>query len=167
MQYTESDGEYTFTKEVEIEEGKEYQYKFRVGEGDWWLLNEDEPTGTYSLMMRVNCSTSTNVYNPLNFPYNTNLTNAATDSAGNRNNLLAVPIHEEEKVAEVEDTKDMEERSHSTAAEPAPATPIMMVDKADSEPRHGDDFGADATVGQKDEHKLRAKDAEPDYVVVR
>ena len=37
----------------------------------------------------------------------------------------------------------------------------------DLEPRYGDDFGADATVGQKDAHKLRAEDAEPDYVVVR
>ena len=49
MQYTvNDDGEYLFTKEVEAEEGKEYQYKFRVGEGDWWLLNEDEPTGEHS-----------------------------------------------------------------------------------------------------------------------
>ncbi len=39
--------EYKFTKQVEVKEGQEYQYKFRVGDGDWWLLNEDEPTGTY------------------------------------------------------------------------------------------------------------------------
>ena len=45
-------GEYRFTKEVEVEEGNEYQYKFRVGEGDWWLLNENEPTGTCSLVTR-------------------------------------------------------------------------------------------------------------------
>lgn len=51
MQHTVNEqGEYLFTKEVEVEEGKEYQYKFRVGEGEWWLLNEDEPTGTYSLL---------------------------------------------------------------------------------------------------------------------
>lgn len=45
----DEEGEYTFTKEVEVEEGKDYQYKFRVGEGDWWLLNEAEPTGKYPL----------------------------------------------------------------------------------------------------------------------
>lgn len=50
MQHTvDEEGEYTFTKEVEVEEGKDYQYKFRVGEGDWWLLNEDERTGKYPL----------------------------------------------------------------------------------------------------------------------
>lgn len=38
--------EYDFHKEVEVEAGKEYQYKLRVGEGDWWILNEDAPTGT-------------------------------------------------------------------------------------------------------------------------
>ena len=37
----------------------------------------------------------------------------------------------------------------------------------DSEPRRGDDFGTDATVGQKDAHTLQAQDAELDYVVVR
>jgi hypothetical protein len=51
--------------------------------------------------------------------------------------------------------------------ETTPAAPTLTVEKVDSEPRHGDDFGADATVGQKDAHKLRAQDAEPDYVVVR
>jgi hypothetical protein len=51
MQHTIDElGEYRFTKDVEVEEGKEYQYKFRVGEGDWWLLNEDEQTGMYSLL---------------------------------------------------------------------------------------------------------------------
>ena len=49
MQHTTDElGEYKFTKELEVEEGQEYQYKFRVGEGDWWLLNEDEPTSMYS-----------------------------------------------------------------------------------------------------------------------
>jgi hypothetical protein len=39
-------GDYEFYKEVQAEEGKEYQYKFRVGEqGDWWMLNEESPTG--------------------------------------------------------------------------------------------------------------------------
>jgi len=45
--------------------------------------------------------------------------------------------------------------------------PILVVEKVDSAPSYGDDFGAEATVKQKDAHKLRAEDAEPDYVVVR
>lgn len=39
------DNEYEFKKEVEVEEGKEFQYKFRIGEGDWWTLEENSPTG--------------------------------------------------------------------------------------------------------------------------
>jgi 1,4-alpha-glucan branching enzyme len=49
MQYSSvADNEYEFHKEVQIEEGREYQYKFRIGEGDWWVLNEDSPSGTSS-----------------------------------------------------------------------------------------------------------------------
>ena len=40
------DGEAEYTLEVMVEEGKEYQYKFRMGLGDWWVLNEEAPTGT-------------------------------------------------------------------------------------------------------------------------
>lgn len=49
MEYTtEEDGEHTFTKEVSAEAGSRVQYKFRVGTGDWWVLNEDAPTATDS-----------------------------------------------------------------------------------------------------------------------
>ncbi|KAG0647618.1 hypothetical protein D0Z07_6849 [Hyphodiscus hymeniophilus] len=57
MQYTDEQGEYRFTKAVEVEEGNEYQYKFRVGEGEWWLLNEDEPTVTDNVGNRNNLLT--------------------------------------------------------------------------------------------------------------
>ncbi|KAH7348373.1 hypothetical protein BKA65DRAFT_259425 [Rhexocercosporidium sp. MPI-PUGE-AT-0058] len=61
MQYTtDASNEHEFFKEVDVEQGKEYQYKFRIGPGDWWILNEDSPTGT--------------------------------DNAGNRNNVLTVPL---------------------------------------------------------------------------
>ncbi|RDW59531.1 hypothetical protein BP6252_12618 [Coleophoma cylindrospora] len=60
MQYTTNENnEHEFYKEVKAEPGKEYQYKFRLGPGDWWVLDETAPT--------------------------------ATDSDGNRNNLLSVP----------------------------------------------------------------------------
>ncbi len=41
--------EHVYQKEIEVEEGEEYQYKFRIGLGDWWVLNEDSPTGTCKL----------------------------------------------------------------------------------------------------------------------
>jgi hypothetical protein len=45
MEYTKSDAEtdYLFSTEVSVSEG-EYQYKFRVGHGDWWVLDESMPT---------------------------------------------------------------------------------------------------------------------------
>jgi hypothetical protein len=46
MQHTiNENGDYEYTKEIQIEEGKEYQYKYRIGSGEWWLLSEDSPTG--------------------------------------------------------------------------------------------------------------------------
>jgi hypothetical protein len=53
MQYTTNEaGEYEFYKEIQVEEGSVYQYKFRVGEGDWWMLNEDSPTGKDPIHLR-------------------------------------------------------------------------------------------------------------------
>jgi hypothetical protein len=49
MQYTTDEhNEHIYRKEVQVEEGKQYQYKFRMGLGDWWVLNEDSPTGTWN-----------------------------------------------------------------------------------------------------------------------
>jgi hypothetical protein len=48
MEHTiNGDNEYEFHKAVEVEAGKEYQYKFRIGPGDWWILDEESPNGTY------------------------------------------------------------------------------------------------------------------------
>lgn len=49
MDYTtREDGELEFTKEVYCEPGSTIQYKFRIGEGDWWVLKDDGPTVTDS-----------------------------------------------------------------------------------------------------------------------
>ena len=45
MEYTVHENLYRYHKDVQVEEGKQYQYKFRVGPGDWWILNEEAPTG--------------------------------------------------------------------------------------------------------------------------
>ncbi|KAJ4304436.1 hypothetical protein N0V88_002049 [Collariella sp. IMI 366227] len=42
------DGEYDFKKEVCAEPGTKIEYKFRLGNGDWWVLKEDGPTVTDS-----------------------------------------------------------------------------------------------------------------------
>ncbi|QSZ29263.1 hypothetical protein DSL72_003775 [Monilinia vaccinii-corymbosi] len=58
MEYTnESNEQYVFSKSVEVEEGKEYQYKFRIGDGDWWMSDEDAPTVTDEIGNRNNLLT--------------------------------------------------------------------------------------------------------------
>lgn len=48
MEFTHGeDGVYTFTKTFEVEPNSKIAYKYRVGEGDWWVLNEDAPTSTW------------------------------------------------------------------------------------------------------------------------
>jgi hypothetical protein len=37
-------GESLFTMEIHVEENREYQYKFKVGHGDDWDLDEQSPT---------------------------------------------------------------------------------------------------------------------------
>lgn len=45
MQHTvQDDGELEFWTEFEAEQG-EYQYKFRLGPGDWWVLDETKQIG--------------------------------------------------------------------------------------------------------------------------
>lgn len=45
MQHTQkTDGEFDFWQQFEAEEG-EHQYKFRLGAGDWWVLDESKQTG--------------------------------------------------------------------------------------------------------------------------
>ncbi|KAK4176095.1 hypothetical protein QBC36DRAFT_330058 [Triangularia setosa] len=47
MSYTtQENGEHLFTKEVLGEPGSKHQYKFRIGNGDWWDLAPGQPTVT-------------------------------------------------------------------------------------------------------------------------
>ena len=46
MEYTQDeDGEYKYTSQIRAVPGHEYQFKFRVGEGDSWVLDENSPVG--------------------------------------------------------------------------------------------------------------------------
>ncbi|TKA77413.1 hypothetical protein B0A49_03495 [Cryomyces minteri] len=46
MQYSPKDGELEFSKSFENVDEGEYQYKFRLGPGDWWVLDETAETVT-------------------------------------------------------------------------------------------------------------------------
>ncbi|THV45267.1 hypothetical protein BGAL_0509g00040 [Botrytis galanthina] len=60
-----------------------------------------------------------------------------------------------------------EDDGHSSIPIEAASAPIVSVEKVDSEPRHGDDFGSNATYAQKDAHTLHAQDALPDHITIR
>jgi hypothetical protein len=78
----------------------------------------------------------------------------------------------------IEDQKEQAEpvedaRSEETSKIPevedkiSSPTPTTIVQKTGLEPRHGDDFEAEATFTQKEAHHPRAQDALPDYIRVR
>lgn len=98
---TDEDGKHVFVKTVRVPPGTQIQYKFRVGLGDWWVLNDDAPTGMYacktpqfhgpvlrarppsrvvSLFLRAIDRSLTSCSNP-----------TATDEAGNTNNIMTAP----------------------------------------------------------------------------
>jgi hypothetical protein len=46
MDYTQdAQGEYVYTSQIRAVPGHEYQFKFKVGEGDTWALDENSPVG--------------------------------------------------------------------------------------------------------------------------
>ncbi|KAE9367435.1 hypothetical protein N431DRAFT_470868 [Stipitochalara longipes BDJ] len=121
MQYTTNEaGEHDFYKEVQVEEGGAYQYKFRIGEGDW-ELNEDSPT--------------------------------VTDDVGNRNNLLSVPVSEEQ-------TTEPEHDEHPPAAEEATSHPIAEMVNTISEHISGEKAVESAPVDAKDEEHAKEETTE-------
>ncbi|KAK2021985.1 hypothetical protein LX32DRAFT_711325 [Colletotrichum zoysiae] len=59
MQFnTEDGGEHTFFTNIEVPPSSQVQYKFRVGLGDWWVLNEDAPAVTDASGNRNNILTA-------------------------------------------------------------------------------------------------------------
>lgn len=44
----DGDGEHTFKAQLMVEPEKEYQFKLRIGEGDWWILSDNYPIGMIS-----------------------------------------------------------------------------------------------------------------------
>lgn len=47
---TDENGEHRFHREVQVDEGGEFEYKFRIGNGDWWDVNEEAPTGPFQFV---------------------------------------------------------------------------------------------------------------------
>lgn len=50
MEYAiDTNGDFVFTRAVTVEAGSRFQYKFKIGSGDWWALDENGPTGEPSI----------------------------------------------------------------------------------------------------------------------
>ncbi|TGO83210.1 hypothetical protein BPOR_0684g00040 [Botrytis porri] len=77
-------------------------------------------------------------------------------------------VQKDEADEPVDNTESVtEDDGHPSIPTEVASTSIVSVEKVDSEPRHGDDFGSDATYAQKDAHTLRAQDASPDHVTIK
>jgi hypothetical protein len=103
---TEQDNKHRFYKEVVVDEGARFQYKFRIGSGDWWVLDENASTGTFmrgqyisvaALVVQGTLTYDGSFWTDFLRTLRTDTLTRfiVTDEAGNRNNLLCVPVTEE------------------------------------------------------------------------
>ncbi|KAF2852727.1 hypothetical protein T440DRAFT_392489 [Plenodomus tracheiphilus IPT5] len=81
---------------------------------------------------------------------------------------VPLPTDASKRAADAE--PDFEEVKADSPVDPpmlkSPVVPLLVVEKTDDQPAHGDDFGEDATSAQKLAHKQRAADASPDRFVI-
>lgn len=76
-------GELTFSKTCVLSPGEDVQYKFRVGTGDWWVLDESSPTGwCFSSLVVVSGWVLT-------------VGLVVKDPMGNVNNVIRAPVEEQ------------------------------------------------------------------------
>ncbi|KAF1357773.1 hypothetical protein EJ07DRAFT_167413 [Lizonia empirigonia] len=171
-----------------------YQYKIRIGEGHWVVDHSKESAtdehGNCNNVVHVKPANS-----PSSLDRTTKDKDILDrkDSTLDTSSLNPGPIpfvvvekvmdkdqpeygHVQPKSLSVDDSKraadpdpDFEE---TTADSPLDTehhkseVPLVVVEKVDDEPAHGDDFGKNATSGQKLAHELRSADASPDQLII-
>ncbi|KAF6828607.1 hypothetical protein CMUS01_08513 [Colletotrichum musicola] len=117
MQFTTDDaGEHTFYKDVEVPPGSQIQYKFRVGPGDWWVLNEDAATVTDDAGNRNNL-----------------LTAPATQESTQTNGVKAGDQSSTEQ--SIKDASPTAEMEASTATQPEPKPKALEIIKDEERKR--------------------------------
>lgn len=141
--------EIRFYKKVEGQEGEKYQYKFRIGPGDWWALDESAPVGKYDrrvnrlkkskrsssdisahffVYLNNSCSPNNTRFSKLTFsPF------AVTDDSGNRNNLLEIPTKSASKMSDHVDEKSPEEFLSTPHTIEAPEKTMAVEDPKQNE----------------------------------
>ncbi|PBP17518.1 PT repeat family protein [Diplocarpon rosae] len=143
MQYTtDENNEHHFYTEVHVEEGREYQYKFRLGPGNWWVLNEDAPTGGkkskfFAFLFFAHLPKQEERRQPdhrsLLPPSQFLTTFAVSDNQGIRNNLLSVPGAAAHNPRTRGSTPAATHTRPPTREEPAPATAAAAAAAAEME----------------------------------
>lgn len=80
----------------------------------------------------------------------------------------SLPMDESKRAADPDPDFEEVKADSPLDTEPlnSPQVPLVMVEKVDDKPAHGDDFGKDATIGQKLAHELRSADASPDQLII-
>src|SRR5262249_54793391 len=83
-----TESRHLFSYTVDLKPGK-YQYKFRLGPGDWWVLDESAPTGGWIISLRIIQADDL----------------AASDNSGNVNNVLTVEPDEQKAPNDTSENK--------------------------------------------------------------
>jgi hypothetical protein len=80
----------------------------------------------------------------------------------------SLSVDESKRAADPEPDFEQTKADSPLDTEPlkSPDIPLVMVEKVDDKPAHGDDFSQNATNGQKLAHELRSADASPDQLIV-
>ncbi|KAL9085462.1 MAG: hypothetical protein Q9165_007612 [Trypethelium subeluteriae] len=138
MAYESNGEDLEFSKSFrDVEEGT-HQYKFRLGPGNWWVLDENAST----------------VHDD-----NGNENNVLVVRAG-------IPTGNHLPHSDTNESAEPRNRMDSAVTKEISEIPAVVIDKVNAEPVHGDDLGPDASEGQKTAHERRAVDAQPDEVKV-
>lgn len=120
-----------FSYEADLQPG-DHQYKFRLGPGDWWVLDESSPSGMCFPPRPLDASTDRTDFG------------TADDGSGNINNILTVrPV--ETKASGPEIVKSATSLSGASPSAPntksSPLVPVVDEEKTPA--------GVSANIGQK------------------
>ncbi|CAK7268637.1 hypothetical protein SEPCBS57363_003194 [Sporothrix epigloea] len=85
---TTANGESIFSKTIHVRPGTLVQYKFRIGSGDWWVLDESQPTiidetGNRNNLLRIEDSKSVKMHSPPTPPPDSPIAQTVDNSALN------------------------------------------------------------------------------------
>jgi hypothetical protein len=121
-------GELHFVHEFTAEPGQ-YQYKFRLGPGDWWVLDESKPTGRQKAHVEFDRR-------------NANECALVDDGTGIRNNLLTVeemPEPKKDDAAHAQTLQNSQEEKVPAASQPTDAHTKQASSVLDVEDDDDDD----------------------------